>query len=278
MARGSNNNLPVTTAENILILINTLKRKNKNEDEAKAIFGKGGTAYTSSKSAIRAFGLIEKDSLDFTKDGREIAFSQDIDKKTEMIKILKNYAPYEVFLFSLLKKDDVIKTDIDEIVNFWGKANYGSTQRNREDAAKLFMSIIEFTGLGKYIKGGRGSNSTRIEWVSDIKNRINSLNQVNPIDEQKKNINSQGKDTDEASVIDTVPDVEEQIEQQIGQEMEDYPSTINEDAESNSKPTKKSISAVSFPNITINVDMSGDWSDEKIKIFFKYAYGKFEED
>lgn len=149
----------ITTVENILSLIDTLKRKNKNEAKAKAIFGKGDSAYNNSKSAIRAFGLIENDSLDFTKEGREIAFSQVSDKKTEMIKILKSYAPYEVFLFSLLKKDNVTKTEINEIVNFWGKANYGSTQRNMEDAAKLFMSIIDFIEFGKFIKGAKGSTS-----------------------------------------------------------------------------------------------------------------------
>ena len=37
------------------------------------------------------------------------------------------------------------------------------------------------------------------------------------------------------------------------------------------------INVVRSPHITINVDMS-EWSDEKIEIFFKYAYGKFEED
>ncbi|MEA5058761.1 hypothetical protein SDC9_95114 [bioreactor metagenome] len=30
-----------------------------------------------------------------------------------------------------------------------------------------------------------------------------------------------------------------------------------------------------LPDITINVDMS-DWSDEKMRTFFKYAYGQFE--
>lgn len=50
----NNKNLPAyTTAENIFSLIDTLKRKNKYEDEAKAIFGKGESAYINSKSALR---------------------------------------------------------------------------------------------------------------------------------------------------------------------------------------------------------------------------------
>lgn len=270
MAKGNNNNLPAyTTAENILSLIDTLKRKNKNEDEAKAIFGKGESAYTNSKSAIRAFGLIENTSLDFTKEGREIAFSQGSDKKAEMIKILKSYAPYEVFLYSLLKKDDVTKTDIDEIVNFWGKANYGSTQRNREDAAKLFMSILEAIEFGKFIKGAKGS-TTRIEWKTDIKAKINSLNQNNPTVAQKEDAHTKDQDSIEEGVINTAP-VED------GQEEQEENTTDVVANERNGKLIKKPINAASFPNITINVDMS-DWSDEKIKTFFKYAYGKFEEE
>lgn len=64
---------------------------------------------------------------------------------------------------------------------------------------------------------------------------------------------------------------EEQEEQE-----ENIPDVVAAN-ERNVKLIKKPISAVSVPNITINVDMS-DWSDEKIKTFFKYAYGKFEED
>lgn len=97
-----------------------------------------------------------------------------------MLKVLKKYTPYEAFLFSLLKKDDVVKTDIDEIVNFWGIANYGSTQRNREDAAKLFMSILEFLEFGRFIKGSGGSK-TRIEWSADIKSKIIELSKTGPI-------------------------------------------------------------------------------------------------
>lgn len=169
-----------TTVDNLFSLIDTFKRKSKSEDEAKAIFGKGESAYQNSKSALRAFGFIEKDSLNFTDEGREIAFSQDSGKKAVMLKVLKKYTPYEAFLFSLLKKDDVVKTDIDEIVNFWGIANYGSTQRNREDAAKLFMSILEFLEFGRFIKGSGGSK-TRIEWSADIKSKIIELSKTGPI-------------------------------------------------------------------------------------------------
>ncbi|MDD4402653.1 MAG: hypothetical protein PHI24_12420 [Desulfitobacteriaceae bacterium] len=119
---------------------------------------------------------------------------------------------------------------------------------------------LHYIGLGKYVIG-RGSNPTRIEWVPDIKAEINNLYPENPIGEQEENPSLQDKDTIEESVFDTVP-------------LEKEPDIADE---RKIKLIKNPIGAVSLPNITINVDMS-DWSNEKIKIFFKYAYGKFEED
>ena len=66
------------------------------------------------------------------------------------------------------------------------------------------MGVLDYIGFGKYFMGRR-SNPTRIEWVSDIKEKINSLTQSSTIVEQKENISLQNKDTIEASVIDTAP-------------------------------------------------------------------------
>lgn len=49
MPKEGNNNLPATTAENIILLIDTLKKKNKNESEVKALFGKGDSVYSNTK-------------------------------------------------------------------------------------------------------------------------------------------------------------------------------------------------------------------------------------
>lgn len=96
------------------------------------------------------------------------------------------------------------------------------------------------------------------------------MNQSSHTVVQKEDTNRKVQDTIEASVIDTAP-VEDGQEEQV----ENIPDVVPN--ERNVKLIKKPISAVSFPNITINVDMS-NWSDEKIKTFFKCAYGKFEED
>jgi hypothetical protein len=168
-------NLPAyTTIENIISLLETLKFK-KDDDEVKAIFQKGNSAYTNTKSVLRAFDFIEKDSLEFTEIGRKIAYSSDQDKKVYLTNIFNICKPYEIFLLHLLNNNtDVTASTLDDIVNFWGQANYGSTERNRQDAAKLFMGIVKHVEFGKYIIG-RGQNPTRIEWVPDIKDKINKL-------------------------------------------------------------------------------------------------------
>ena len=259
-----------TTAENVLSLINVLKKNNKNEETVKALFKMSPTVYNKTKAALKAFGIIENSSLEFTADiGSVIAYSGEDNKKDEMIRIIKCYEPYELVLNSIeTSKTETKFTDIDMIKNLWGRAKYGSGDRNRNDGATLFMGVLDYIGFGKYFKG-RGSNPTRIKWVSDIKEII-SVTQSSTIVEQKENTGLQNKDTIEASVIDTVPVAEEQVQ-------EESITDVVTSNERNIKLIKKPISAVSVPNITINVDMS-DWSDEKIMTFFKYAYGKFEED
>ena len=131
------------------------------------------------------------------------------------------------------------------------------------------MSILEVIEFGKFIKGVKGT-ATRIEWKTDIKAKINCLNQNGPTVTQKEYAHTKDQDNIEEGAIDTAP-VED------GQEEQEENTTDVDANERNGKFIKKPIGAASFPNITINVDMS-DWSDEKIRTFFKYAYGKFEED
>ncbi|MDE8735120.1 hypothetical protein P0G10_18655 [Eubacteriales bacterium DFI.9.88] len=266
MAKTSGNNLPAySTIDNMLLLLDTLKRK-KKEDEVKAIFGKGGSAYTNTKSALRTLGFIEIDSLEFTDKGRKVVYSQDEDKKNEMVKMLVAYPPYEVFLMSLLQKNNLNTTEVDEIVNFWGKANYGSTERNREDGAKLFMSILNYLELGKYVVG-RGNNSTRIEWESDIKERVQRL-----IDLQSNNdiCTSHSEQEDIEDIVSNENNLVDDTQDETSIQL----TTITSGTE---KMNAEKIDIVRNPHITINVDMS-EWSDEKIKVFFKYVYGRFEED
>ncbi len=262
MSKSLNSALPsYTTVDNIIALIDTLKMKNGKEDEVKALFGKGNSAYSNSRSALRTFGFIEADNLNFTKEGQEAAYSQGEDKIGEMTKILKNCRPYEIFLLSLLKNGSASVTTIDDITNFWGKASYGSTQRNREDAAKLFMSIIDYCEFGKYVIG-RGNNATRIEWSSDIIERI-------------KNLNNDSNNVQEVSEEKTISsDANENLAEQEPEMLNEAHSAINEETVKGLDISKENLHTTNTPNITINVDMS-EWSDDRMEAFFRYAHGKF---
>lgn len=262
MTKTSNSNLPAyTTVENLLLLIDTLKRKNKEAD-VKAIFNKGESAYTNTRSVLRTFKIIEDENLEFTPFGRQIAYSHESDKSEEMTKILANYAPYEVFLLSIISKEDIIRTEISDLVNFWGKSNNGSTERNREDAAKLFMSLIDYCGMGKYVKGG-GKNPTRIEWCEDIKDRIQRLS-----NQCSEEIVTERKNVEKVNVS-------EHNQEKIDENNNGYSS--EEKKKSCEKQNNEQIKGVCQPIININVNIS-EWSDEKIKDFFKYMYGQFDKE
>lgn len=268
MKNTTGTNLPAyTTIDNILLFLDTLKVK-KKDDEVKAIFGKGGSVYTNTKSAVRAFGFIENDSLEFTEAGRQIAYSPSHEKKLNLTKVFKICTPYEVFLLRLLKNGDMTVTTIDDIVNAWGQANYGSTERNRQDAAKLFMSIIQYVEFGKYVIG-RGQNSTRIEWEPDIKEKISSIVAA------EENESSLPFDTKNNTL---------QTDQQEKDAPPESALEKNKKPDENKSTEKEMYGCRSphfrvsnHPNITLNVDMS-NWSDEKMKTFFKYVYGQFDED
>lgn len=80
------NNLPAyTTADNIILLLDAYKIKNGKEDEAKMIFGKGNSRYSNTKSALRIFELINEDDCNLTNLGRKIAYSNEDEKKVEII-------------------------------------------------------------------------------------------------------------------------------------------------------------------------------------------------
>lgn len=263
MPKATGINLPAyTTIDNILLLLDTLKLKRK-DDEAKTIFGKGDSVYTNTKSALRAFGFVENDSLEFTETGRQIAYSPDQEKKRHLTSVFRICTPYEIFLLRLLKNDTITVTTLDDIVNVWGQANYGSTERNRQDAAKLFMSIIQYVEFGKYIIG-RGQNSTRIEWAADIKNKIKDISSGAasefPGGLENVEINTNGES------LNATP--ENVVDDELAKEGT-YPKMETPSC------TSAHLRIATQPNITINVDMS-DWTEEKIKTFFKCAYGQFE--
>ena len=169
MVKETTTSLPAyTTVDNLFKLIDALKKRNGNEEEAKSIFGMGSSAFNNTKSVLRTFGLIEEDSCTFMPKGRTIAYSKDADKKDEFKKVVMKFFPYESLMSNIFQKGNVEATTVEEITNFWGRFKYGSTQRNLQDAAKLFMSIMDYLGFGNYVIG-RMKNPTRIVWDTNAR-------------------------------------------------------------------------------------------------------------
>jgi len=270
MAKVANvNSLPSnTTIENILKLIEIYKRKS-NDKEARPLFGKGGTAYSCTKSALRSFGLIGEKDCEFTKSGKLIAHSTDDQKREYMLDIVLQYSPYESFLHVVFSNNEVSETNLTLITNNWGRFEFGSNQINREDGAILFGNILEFIGLGKFTVG-RGKNVTRIVWEENSKQiYTEALSRLNP--QETEDANQQISEEIGEVITETASGSEDTIE-------ETNQVIISEDDEQDVVIVNKAMSRIKIaPNINVNVDMSG-WEEEKIKSFFKYAYGIFEEE
>lgn len=250
-----------TTPDNMIKLIDVYLRKNTDAD-AKPVFNMGDSAYRQTKSALRWLGIIEENSCEFTKIGNDFAYSTEEERKKNILKIIIENPAYENLLSSIFSNQDVNITDTDYIVRYWGKYNFGSTLRNRTDGANFFGNLIEYALLGKFIKGVRGSQS-RIEWDIDVVNEFKDL--LNSVD------NEDNSDENQINECNNEMQKSENIERDEEEQKEEY-------IESTTSITPKVITKeISTPNITINVDMS-TWEEEKIKSFFKYAYGLFEED
>lgn len=91
-----------TTVENIIKLIDALRLKNNDEEEAKPLFGMGDSTFTNTKSVLRTFKIIKESNMDFTDEGRQIAYADnDEERKSIILGIILNHPPYE----SLLHED-----------------------------------------------------------------------------------------------------------------------------------------------------------------------------
>lgn len=254
-----------TTAENMLKLIDALKRKNGNEEDAKLIFGLGPTAFNGAKASLKIFGITKEDSCVFTELGRMVAYSGENEKREKLFNVVMQFPPYEALLENIFKKVDIMQTEVTDVINFWGKFGIGTTERNLKDAATFFCNMIEYIGLGEF-KVGRQGKQSRIEWKTEAKERVSeALNKMaSAVIETTVPINPE--------VVDRVDTVEVIMETLDKTTQHDGSREVAVGTAQNVR-TKASYA----PDIIINVDMS-DWSDEKIKNFFKYAYGIFEEE
>ncbi|MEC2346654.1 hypothetical protein P9H28_21500 [Paenibacillus barengoltzii] len=250
-----------TSWENILKLLEAIKKKQGDEKGIKAVYT--GAKIDATRKAMETLGLVK--GFNFEKMGKELAFEINEEKKKEIfLKVILNYQPYELFLSRLSEEDFVRETDIEEVKSFWGKHDFGASQNNRNEAANVFGSFIQLSGLGEFITGRRGK-TTRIKWNPDAKKLIDeTIKILDASSTQEQQIeHPQLNDLSKEETQKVVKAIENQIKEPL---IDNQSSNL---MQSNGHSLKIS------PNITINVDMT-DWEIDKIQAFFKAAYGEFD--
>ena len=252
----TNPNLPAyTTVDNMINLMQALRKKNNDENEAKPISGMADSVFSSTKSALRILGLIEA-NCKFTSLGKEVAFAtSDQEKQKTILHIITSYKPYQNTLYHIFQKD-AKETTVEEVINYWGRYNYGTTERNRKEAASLFGNCIEFSGLGKFIKGVQG-NPTRIIWDNKAQQYFSEICEPEELrsDEEKDSGNLESTNFANADTMITTPRCE---------------TDLNRESQ-----LPIGVSDRKVPTIIVKVDMT-NWGDDQIRSFFKYAYGNFD--
>lgn len=258
--------LPYSTDdEDLLRLIEAIKRKPDNEKAIKEIYNKSN--FETSRKALETLGILDE-QLSFSTAGKELATEREDSLKRELfLKFFLSYSPYGHFLESIAHSGDLSITETESIKDYWWKHGYGSSGNNREDGVVAFGKLLQLTGLGKFMTGRRGKPS-RVEWNPGAKASIDAAcisDQNNStLEEQSKTIDSGQEDvTDSAPLSSEDPLVNQ--------------SFITNSIPYLQTPPLPNTTLNVIPNISINVDMS-EWDNSKIITFFKAAYGIFDDD
>lgn len=262
--------LPYSTDnEDILRLIEAIKKKPDNEKAIREIYNKSN--FETSRKALEVIGILDS-QLSFSKAGKELAIEREDGCRRELfLKFFLKYPPYGHFLESVSHGGDLSITETETIKDYWWKHNYGSSGNNREDGVVAFGKLLQLTGLGKFVTGRRGKPS-RIEWNPGAKALIDTtcaFDDSNSVLEEQLTTASGQED-----VVNVLPILNEDLAN-----IESFVVNSNPYAEQTSLPSGASPSTTLnfIPNISINVDMS-EWDNSKIIAFFKAAYGIFDND
>jgi hypothetical protein len=257
-----------TTDDNILKLIDAIKRKEGNEGAIKKIYS--GKKFETTRKSLGILGILE-DGVTLTPNGREYVFEQDENKKVlALLREILEYSPYEHLLLNISQQGFPEETDLEVVKSYWGKHSYGSSANNREEAASVFGYFVKLAGLGDLVLGRRGKSS-RIIWnplagelMEKAQDKTTLVETKNDDDYVEEAVDQLNHDTVLEDLVLT-PDEEELNNK-----------TILVAAEPASKQSTKQIFEVT-PTVNVSVDMS-DWEIEKITAFFKAAYGAFSHD
>lgn len=262
----SNDTLPYKTDDqDILKLIEAIKRKPDNEKAIKEIYNK--TNFENSRKALEVLGILDG-RLDFSSQGKELAVERDDSQRERLfLQVFLRYPPYGHFLESVSQANSLSTTDTKMVQDYWWKHNYGSSGNNREDGVVTFGKLCQLAGLGKFVPGRKGLLS-RIEWKPEAKALIDSACNSHPEEQTVEEQSIESISTEEASTSDSIPLIDDysSIAQTFTSEKVNYTSQPQ-----SYHPTPKAI-----PNISVSADMS-NWETSKIITFFKCAYGIFDD-
>lgn len=228
-----------TNYESIIKFLEATRKKDGDEKGIKAIYN--GARYGTTKVACEILGLINNNKL--VNIGRELAYGDDDQRSGITLALLFTFPPYEHFL-TYISQGNLKETESSSVVSYWGKNGYGNSENNREKGVTVFFSLLEQTGLCKYIVG-RGDKKTRIQWAADANERIENFKILQDKEEYENNSDITGDKN-----LDLGHENVEAIHKEV---------PVDE-----TKVVKESHISTT---INITIDMT-EWADEKIQNFF----------
>lgn len=250
--------LPVgANKDNVEKLLEAIKRKSGDEKGINATYS--GAQFANVKRALETLGLIKDYTL--TDLGKNILYSTDEkEKEAAFLKAIMSYEPYEYCLNYLAQSKCGKEIKASDVKNYWGKNNYGSSERNREDAFPIFACFLELAGIGELIIGRRG-NESRINCTIELDKIINEF-------DTNREFKMQQSQTESTLSVDKSNSHEPIVQMTMTSNEIDYDPKFAPETYVNLKKQ---------PIVNINVDMS-DWNIEKITAFFKALYGDYTND
>lgn len=185
------------TKENINRLINSIKLKAGKEEAIREIFGKG--KFIDTKRALISFKLINEE-FQFTAEGRKVAYGDVNETQRVWFNTINTYDPYSNYIQSLLvstKINEIKTVNVEDIINYWGMHDYGTSANNRREAVSAFAAFVELAGIGEYKIGRHGAQSRITFFIEKIKKKMNENNIESKIDVtteyQEKQVNNKPK-------------------------------------------------------------------------------------
>lgn len=236
------------TKENINRLINSIKLKSGKEDAIREIYGKG--KFVDTKRALILFNIIDN-KYQFTEEGRKVAYGDVNEIQKVWFEVINNYAAYANYIKSLIVSTNIKKVETvnaEDIINYWGMNNYGTSANNRREGVSAFASFVELAGIGEYKIGRHGASSRITFFLDKIKDGINKK-------DIKKNIELIIQPEEESNNImsEDSKKIEERLKDKVEKEgnLYEYRSTLKDNV-----------------MININIDMS-NWKTEDIEKILK---------